>query len=258
MRHLRLQDAARTLWIDAICIDQQNVAERSEQVGKMGQIYSSATRVLVWLGPASLDSDLAMGLVDHLGKVLRFDPLSGTFMSTSVGATEPHWAHITEPLPYELPQLCALESLFARPWFERLWVVQEVLTSTEAIVICGRQQTSWQSIIVTVCCLVRKDSKMRREGRTSRLVQIDTVFDTSLDHRLLHLVDRTRTLQCTDDRDRIYAVLSLAKDKVQIKPDYSLCTIKVFGELVVHVFNQRNAAFLAYCDLGSRRLDGPS
>lgn len=259
LRHLRRQDAARTLWIDAICIDQQNVAERSEQVGKMGEIYSSATRVLVWLGPESPDSDLAMKLVDQLGKVLQFDPLSEAFTLKWNGAAESDWVKVAEPVPYDEAEFRALQNLFARPWFERLWVVQEVLNSTEAIVVCGRQQTSWQSVMVTVCCLERKNTKTSpREGWRSRLVQIEDVFDTSYDRGLLNLVDRTRELQCTDDRDRIYAVLSLAKDRVKIKPDYSLSTIQVFREVAVHVFNQRQATFLAYCDLRSRRLPLPS
>lgn len=50
----------RRLWIDAICINQDDVLERNHQVQHMGRIYSRAAMVLVWLGPASEDSDLAM------------------------------------------------------------------------------------------------------------------------------------------------------------------------------------------------------
>lgn len=259
LRHLRQQDAARTLWIDAICIDQQNVAERSEQVGKMGHIYRSATRVLVWLGPASPDSDLAMGLVDHLGQVLRFDCLSETFTPTSIGAAEPHWADLTQLLPYQEHELHALDSLFARPWFDRLWVVQEVLIGAEAVVLCGRQHTTWQSVLVAMCCLGRKGTNTdRRYASVSRLLQIETVFFTSLKFGLLDLVSITKHLKCADDRDRIYSLLSLAADVANIKPDYSLSTLQVFRELVMQCIKQNKAEFLAYCELGRRRLAGPS
>ena len=62
LRHLRRQKFSRTLWIDQICINQINLDERSAQVTIMGEIYRHANRVVVWLGPAKDDSDLAMHL----------------------------------------------------------------------------------------------------------------------------------------------------------------------------------------------------
>ena len=52
LRHLRLRLRSRVLWIDAICIDQQSVREKNEQVPMMGEIYRAATRCVVWLGTA--------------------------------------------------------------------------------------------------------------------------------------------------------------------------------------------------------------
>ncbi|KAL1883350.1 hypothetical protein Daus18300_000408 [Diaporthe australafricana] len=259
LRHLRRQDAACTLWIDAICINQQNTAERSEQVGKMAQIYSSAARVVVWLGPASPDSDLAMRLVSHLGQVLRFNLVDGKFTSISNVATESHWGNPYQELPYEEAELRALEELFSRPWFDRLWVVQEVLASLETVVICGRQKITWQYVMVAVSCIVRKVTKTPfSEKFGHHLVQIEEVFDTSNDRTILNMVVRTRELKCTDDRDRIYALLSLAKDVSDIKPDYSLSAIQVYQDLVVLLVSNRDLRFLPDCNLGSRRLAGPS
>jgi hypothetical protein len=53
LRHLRLKKKPRTLWIDALCINQSSNAEKSRQVPLMGDIYESASRVLIWLGPGS-------------------------------------------------------------------------------------------------------------------------------------------------------------------------------------------------------------
>jgi Heterokaryon incompatibility protein (HET) len=64
LRHLRLKnDQARYLWIDALCIDQANDREKSVQVQRMKKIYEQASRVLMWLGPSSEDSDMAMDLI---------------------------------------------------------------------------------------------------------------------------------------------------------------------------------------------------
>jgi hypothetical protein len=56
---LRTTDV-RTLWVDAICIDQTSLSERSHQVQLMGEIYSRAQRVVVWLGEGSRESDTAL------------------------------------------------------------------------------------------------------------------------------------------------------------------------------------------------------
>lgn len=60
---LRSETSARCLWIDAICINQQDIAERNHEVLRIMEIYEHATSVVVWLGPASDDSGLAY---DHL------------------------------------------------------------------------------------------------------------------------------------------------------------------------------------------------
>lgn len=55
---LRHRFRARTLWIDAICIDQSaaqgSTRERNAQVRQMGEIYRQASTVLVWLGREEL------------------------------------------------------------------------------------------------------------------------------------------------------------------------------------------------------------
>lgn len=66
-RHLRELEP-RKLWIDAISIDQANINKRSSQVRRMGKIYQSAKRVVVWLGPAHENSDTAMDVLEHLGR----------------------------------------------------------------------------------------------------------------------------------------------------------------------------------------------
>ncbi|KAF8853256.1 HET-domain-containing protein, partial [Acephala macrosclerotiorum] len=60
LRYLRYEDKIRTLWIDAICVNQLDMAERTSQVKRMADIYSAASRVVVWLGPESDDSTMAM------------------------------------------------------------------------------------------------------------------------------------------------------------------------------------------------------
>ncbi|RYO91805.1 hypothetical protein DL764_008230 [Monosporascus ibericus] len=66
MRYLRYEDRPRVMWIDAICINQADVKERSVQVTRMGQIFSLANKVVAWLGPGFSNSKLAVATLDYL------------------------------------------------------------------------------------------------------------------------------------------------------------------------------------------------
>lgn len=63
LRHIRQPSCAMVLWVDAICINQEDLAEKSHQVEMMREIYSGAELVIAWLGSASDDSDLAMNVL---------------------------------------------------------------------------------------------------------------------------------------------------------------------------------------------------
>lgn len=267
LRHLRRRVTARTLWIDAICIDQQNIAEKSEQVLNMAQIYKSSARVVIWLGPGSPQCDRGMQIVDRLGQALRYDQATEAFTLTPDGAGEPYLADLTKKIPDQESFLRALAMLFRSPWFERLWVVQEALASSEVVVVCGTKETIWQHLLLA-CFFLRR--KLRHTSAKAggwiawiigRLRHIEDVFKPRFRPRLLELVQVTQWHKCADDRDRVYAVLSLAVDGRGIKPDYSLSTVQVYQELVMFLMKQcsfGHLKFLKFCEISNRRLGGPS
>ncbi|KAH8745391.1 heterokaryon incompatibility protein-domain-containing protein, partial [Hyaloscypha finlandica] len=63
LQKMRQQGSLELFWIDAICIDQENVQERNHQVSLMKDIYSKASQVAFWLGPASANSNLAIEMI---------------------------------------------------------------------------------------------------------------------------------------------------------------------------------------------------
>jgi hypothetical protein len=75
LRHRRDTEKPITLWIDALCIDQNNDQEKSSQVGFMSLIYMGAPRLTIWLGPSRDDSDLAMDQINIMGHSTAFDVL---------------------------------------------------------------------------------------------------------------------------------------------------------------------------------------
>lgn len=98
LSHLRNHSLERILWVDALCIDQENQKEKEYQIQFMAKIYSQANRVVVWLGEAADNSDLAL-------EAIRV-----------VGAKKP--THSSENKTIQP----AILSLLQRPWFQRIWV----------------------------------------------------------------------------------------------------------------------------------------
>ena len=120
LRYLRHRDKPRVLWVDAICIDQTNFDERAQQVRQMRDIYYFSSTVLVWLGPPTSDSDLAMNSIADFNK--------------------DHW----QTLDFQIQCM----DLLYRPWFTRIWVVQEfVLGQNHPLVGCGYKWVNWLSFI---------------------------------------------------------------------------------------------------------------
>lgn len=88
--YLRLRDEPRLLWIDAICVNQKNLTERSAQVQRMADVYRLASRVVVWLGEESPTSNLAMNTLKTIRSKLSFDLETHTISPTSEDPSEAH------------------------------------------------------------------------------------------------------------------------------------------------------------------------
>jgi hypothetical protein len=117
LQHLRLANKPRLLWIDAICINQDDVAERSEQVNKMASIYGSAQLVILWLGEEAHESLLAIETLRALGNGVDVSNVgtSSKKLSTKRGSL----AYILESNPEDTVQIAtswvAVEKLLERP-----------------------------------------------------------------------------------------------------------------------------------------------
>ena len=110
------------LWIDALCINQNNTTERSQQVSVMPQIYSSAKEVLVWLGPSYHGSDEAMR---ELARSPSYWRPKRKFPKM--------WTRKSGP---------ALLGLCMRPYWQRLWILQEIMLARAINILCGKDTVS--------------------------------------------------------------------------------------------------------------------
>jgi Heterokaryon incompatibility protein (HET) len=224
LRSLRRKDRARLLWIDAICINQNDMKERNEQVPKMNKIYGQARNVCIWVGEADDKSEMALEFIrTRVLSLWEFDDLcKNPEMSKS-------WD--------------ALVSLMRRPWFSRRWVVQEIALAKRGTLYCGKDSISWQDFADAVSLFVEVESAthrlsevMRRDekfynipdffGHVPELGAALLVDATSNLFRsgsngkrepllsLEYLVSKYSVFEATQPRDTIYALLAIAKDTI--------------------------------------------
>ncbi|KAM0240122.1 hypothetical protein ACHAP5_008097 [Fusarium lateritium] len=225
--HLRHPRRTRILWVDAICINQDDSKERGQQVQLMRNIYAEAKQVIAWLGEGTRESTSAF---TYLSK----DPGSNRRGLLSNETWEPVGLDfIIEPhkTDHYREDLACLIKLLERPWFRRLWVLQEVVHGKNVIVMAGNETVSWGLLAKCVQKLYRSGlilEKSSREAQAGAAAVIEMESIRRSRPGLLSVLLATNSGECSDPRDRLYAVLNLANDyepKSDIRilgPDYSL------------------------------------
>ena len=229
LRYLRYVDRERTLWIDAICIDQSNLAERGNQVQKMADIFKSAYRVVMWLGPAADDSAVAIQTLCDVGSQIWIDyELQEIHTTNKQDSDEPSRARLKNL--FMRPNVAiSLRHLFYRPYFERLWIRQEIHAGRAGgIALCGHDSRQWALFEKGAYCWSRIGEN---HDRSHTVYQVCSDVDMTL----AVLLQRARTVHCLDPRDKVYAVLGMMASEVgpvaeTIVPDYSKSIAEVYGE----------------------------
>jgi len=234
---LRHERTIRTLWIDAICINQGRSDERASQVKLMGTIYRKAENVCVWLG---LDED---GDGDVLS-IVR-DMGSTTGIKSTIGLN-----------PEARERLKKVKRFFARSWWERLWVVQEVALGRSVTFHQGSQQLTYGDLLVaykTTDTYFRENLKGYKYGAYSSdadkfMEKFETVNILSQIRNLCGVgaqrserislmtwatvANLLRDRKASVDKDRLYALYGLLPAEVVrssgMEPSYTLPTEQVF------------------------------
>lgn len=129
---LRYDNEVRTLWIDALCINQADIDEKGHQVGKMAEVYKGATMVNVWLGSEDVTEELEiMRKIDDNARQL-WSSLEGVSGSERAIKIQRSILRLQEYLEED-----AIFRFLSRPWFTRLWTVQEFVLARQVRVYVG-------------------------------------------------------------------------------------------------------------------------
>jgi Heterokaryon incompatibility protein (HET) len=221
LRHLRHETETRTLWVDAVCINQQSMTERSTQVTRMTSIYKFAYSVVVWLGPESPDSKLAFTTLREIAAQTLLTKNATRLVAPK--ATHRDWLLSASTLPHGEDAWRAILGLVNRSWFDRVWIVQEIqLANPTAVLRCGHESIRWGHFCRAVYCILRKHNPPDA-SLAQRLNMIKILIQSSagLSFRLLLYGSSFR--QCSDLRDHVYGLLGLATPAVlrEIRPQYA-------------------------------------
>ncbi|KAK4916037.1 hypothetical protein LTR49_015948 [Elasticomyces elasticus] len=270
LKHFRYHDKVRYLWgmysqlefPDALCIDQANDDEKSEQVQEMFNIYRKAQGVLVWLGESSLAADWLLNNLRNVFSTLGDEPSPTQLVPISTSGVRVgnlvELGFIRDGDPILWAQ--GLRDLVDRPWTRRVWVQQEIFAARTASIHCGESiftleayhdaaemlydlkseasRTWWTSSLDTACSNVRNLTQASVE-RTVQLELIRSLGETGAGHlmpypnpapsmRLDSVLLRTKDLMATDLRDKIYALLPLSGCRVSTMHDIKRPDVPTF------------------------------
>lgn len=263
---LALSDVSRRIrnptliWVDALCINQADTAERSAQVAMMYRIYSAARLVIVHLGHADEDSDYLpwivkalAGAYDYYGRPLRSiaQPVRSIRMDTAdISASGLAALNSNE--------WRALRRFLQRPWFHRSWTLQETQAARDALFLCE----GWTEVL--------DYGMLSLAVAAVRVLQLPVDIDTSVETRLfseggtpllLDVLTATCDDRCSDPRDAIYACLSISNEanKPELSPDYDLDVAAVYHKFALHFVQRGQGLQLLYqCSLNEAQPSMPS
>lgn len=222
-----LQEARRCkvekyLWIDAICINQTTVREKNHQVGMMGDIYSGAESVIVWLGNRSTVEEEE--LKTALDKTPDFTPVSTGEDEYPPNKEQRAWVNIM----YRFGNLA---------YWRRAWIVQEFYLATQKQAWYGhlRIDPKWIKAMVETYN-ANTNEWILPYNKAAGFMATQERFDSPVRFgTFTNLVKLFQDSECGDRRDRVFALLPLLslkeREELGISPDYSRSATSIFLQL---------------------------
>lgn len=271
LRQVRLETAARVLWVDSICINQDDDKEKGHQVSLMARIYSQAERVLVTLGAdeiSSAHSQLTCTIAQEISQLVEstLKQISGKWNSYPYDQadrkilSDPRWE--------------SFDCLLRHPWFKRGWVVQEAGLGHDVRILWGVNTFRWIDIMRTYVWLSsratssRSDIQRRIPGlhldvyARQHLLETRTFYpkhNRKMGHNVLNLLCNARRLELTDRRDRIYAFIGLPGFKnlsQDLVVDYDKSWSEVYYDVTRwHIMSTKNLLILHYVEHDRETLE---
>ncbi|PQE12255.1 hypothetical protein CJF31_00000437 [Rutstroemia sp. NJR-2017a BVV2] len=228
LSHLRDRTFARIIWVDYICINQNDKEEKSRQINLMTRIYGEADRVIVYLGEAADNSDQA---IECIRSAADEEPVD---LDRSID---------------EKDQEAVLE-LLNRPWFQCMWVVQEAALARRILMMCGFAKINGYTFCSGISNLqlsYKDHSVLQSLVRPLIYLMRGAIFRPTYAMgspgalSLGELVDMYHTRKATERHDKVYALLSMSSDDPNLaglSPDYTVPWRTLFKRLIKFILSK--------------------
>jgi hypothetical protein len=250
LRHIRSADDKTVVWVDAICIDQQDVEERNIQVRHMKRIYELSQRVLAWLGVGDYESKVAF---KKMREVWAYSQQKrGSFADSREVAKN---IQRTDKVFFVSPSgdvdgavWEAMNLFFQNPWWSRAWILQESTTSVPTFLVAGRDRLPYAAVATTILfvsfILRYHDSQLSRMGlKFDRPMAHSSFRADRISNRnmgFLRLLVQMQPYDASDPRDKVYTAVGLADDLYpgDIQIDYKLPVAEVYRNVAQYLLTK--------------------
>lgn len=247
LRHLRQSNTPLVLWVDAVCINQEDNAEKAQQIRLLPTLFQRAeftyafwaghegnfdavmemlvqVRTQARLQERKAEQELAPGNEDDLSEDEDLWSGKPILIPTS-------WRNGSIPLPDD-PVWSSVEALFSLPWFQRAWIIQETVASADLRVVCGRSLVNWNHLQTVVEIVHHEAETSEHEVLVRVRSKLEPFMALAMQREwearryrwtLVSLLEHFRHAESTLRRDRFFALLGLASDanEPEFEPDYS-------------------------------------
>ena len=254
LRGLRHSHNDRVLWIDAVCINQADINERGSQVALMGNIYSMTSRTLIWLGP---ETRTTAKVVDSLGLIIADmrrqtngfrDLISMLWNKMGIDLYSQRKPSITI-------DEAAVLNFYQLPWFQRLWVIQEVALAPSAVCYCGPIAMDLR-VVLRAAMWIQHGHLLIDNPMNYRAISCASQMFILADHdlglesinkiKVTILLSLTRDYVCSDPRDKFFGLIGLLTQHQEghdlptlLAPDYSKSIAEVFVDVTLYAIAER-------------------
>ncbi|KAJ2893344.1 Heterokaryon incompatibility protein 6 like [Zalerion maritima] len=282
------KDAKIPIWVDAICINQEDIDEQSQQVRMMYSIYARAQFVFMHLGHGQDGDERIREICATIGRGFQ------AYDQDTAGRLNP------EPIecgtyglpPEDAPEWKILRRVAQLPYFTRVWVIQEVVAAKRHVAFLG--STAFDIGLLVFASLnvwrhqlpvfFREANKRLYSENTSTLGSLG-VLDTETAHptmgtrgvlqlriifalrgfmaggrdvRLIEILYQCRDADATDPRDRIFALVGLSQDKYapDLQADYRETVEEVYMRVAKYAIQTGDGPRVLCCAMGRVRRPG--
>ena len=279
------------VWIDAICIDQSNIDERGKQVTLMGDLYRKARNVYAWIGQEDEHTADAFTTVVRLSSIPPH--LHKTFESREFFTRDILTTRLGLQPPSPSNWLGWIAFLH-RPYFQRIWIVQEVSLAVNVILVCGSIRRSWDTFSLAIRFLLRSGWHVHLRMQSLRLLYANAHEETPGYDKLRsafinpgynaifleltkneapgpehifdvdHLLEAHRQCLASDPRDKVYALSGMFTEDLQAFmssfsvafPDYNISVQTLYTRMTLYVLqSDGNLGFLSQVEVRPDRTE---